>query len=98
VLRPVVIDGLVVALTNVLKHARARTVAVTVETDRHQVRLVVDDDGLGGAAATTHPGHGRLGMRERVHALGGHMADGPREVGYQVHVVIPLAPASGCAS
>jgi signal transduction histidine kinase len=85
------------ALTNVLKHARARTVNVTAEADRHQVRLVVNDDGLGCVALATNQGHGRLGMRERVRALGGQLQDGPREVGYEVRAVIPLATARDSA-
>ena len=81
------------ALTNVLKHSQARTIDVTVKADGNQVRLAVDDDGLGQAAAAGGQGHGRLGMRERVRALGGQVQDGPGAVGYGVRAVIPLVPA-----
>jgi signal transduction histidine kinase len=84
------------ALTNVLKHAHAGTVEVTATTNGRQLRLDIHDDGVGaGAAASTVDGHGRIGMRERVHALGGMFQDGPAERGYRVHAVIPLGATGG---
>ncbi|MGN6502380.1 MAG: sensor histidine kinase [Pseudolysinimonas sp.] len=56
------------ALTNVAKHAEATTASVTVSFDGG-VRLVIADDGRGGAVATE--GHGLAGLAERVHGLGG---------------------------
>ncbi|MCP6467944.1 ATP-binding protein, partial [Klebsiella pneumoniae] len=35
------------ALTNVLKHARAATVGVTVEQHPEEVRVIIEDDGIG---------------------------------------------------
>jgi signal transduction histidine kinase len=79
------------ALTNVIKHAQARAVELTVAADDHQLRLDVRDDGIG-AAEHDCDGHGRIGMRERVHALGGVFRDGPEPTGYAVHAAIPFGP------
>ncbi len=62
------------ALTNVARHARARRVWVALHGEAHELRLEVRDDGVGlpavnGAARPT--GIGLIGIRERVHALGG---------------------------
>jgi signal transduction histidine kinase len=81
------------ALTNVIKHAQARTVELTVAAEDDQLRLDVHDDGT---TTATDPasGHGRIGMRERVHAIGGVFHDGPEPTGYAVHAAIPLGPIS----
>jgi signal transduction histidine kinase len=83
------------ALTNVLKHAHAGTVEVTATADGRALHLDVRDDGIGtDLPANTDPpagtGHGRIGMRERVHAIGGVLQDGPARPGYRVRAVIPL--------
>jgi len=64
------------ALTNTIKHARARRIAVTLKTLPHMVRLFVLDDGAGfnpQADAQQREGIGLLGMEERIEALGGRM-------------------------
>jgi len=67
------------ALTNVALHApHASTVTLTVEDGPSQVRAIITDD-AGGAAAprpTTSGGHGLVGLRERVEALGGRFEAG----------------------
>ena len=77
------------ALTNVLKHAQAANVEVVVAVDDGHLRLGVRDDGVG-APDPPEYGHGRMGMRERVHALGGTLTDGPASTGYLVLATIPL--------
>lgn len=77
------------ALTNVLKHAQANAVDVRVTVGGDAVRLDVHDDGVGSSDPPPE-GHGRVGMRERVHALGGIVDDGPDERGYRVRVQLPL--------
>ena len=60
------------ALTNVAKYAQARTVAVALREEGAQVRVEVRDDGRGfDPARTRRGGHGLLGMRSRVEAVGG---------------------------
>jgi signal transduction histidine kinase len=59
------------SLTNAAKHAQASEVRVTVETDGHNVRLSIQDDGIGGADSGR--GSGLTGLADRVEALGGHL-------------------------
>ncbi|AGB23894.1 histidine kinase,GAF domain-containing protein [Mycobacterium sp. JS623] len=59
------------ALTNAAKHAQASEVTVTVEADAEQLRLLVKDDGVGGAGLGG--GSGLVGLKDRVEALGGHI-------------------------
>lgn len=67
-------------LTNAVRHAAARTVAIALnvaETDGGaEVQLILTDDGSGApveALERPHSGLGLLGMRDRVHALGGQI-------------------------
>jgi two-component system sensor histidine kinase DesK len=56
------------AVTNVIRHARARRCEVTLEHDETSVRLIVQDDGVGGEMTE---GVGLSGMRARMAAIGG---------------------------
>jgi signal transduction histidine kinase len=78
------------ALTNVVKHARARAATVTTAVRDGMLHLEVRDDGVGGADAT---GHGLVGMRDRVTALGGRLdIHSPPGAGTLVAAAFPLAP------
>ena len=84
------------ALTNALKHAGPTTAEVTVRRTPEAVHLSVVDSGRGAAAALVHdtPGHGLIGMRERVALYGGRLTAGARPGGgYAVEATIPLAPS-----
>jgi signal transduction histidine kinase len=59
------------ALTNTAKHARASVVDVTVDVADDMLRVLVCDDGSGGANPAT--GSGLVGLRDRVEALGGQV-------------------------
>ncbi|MEV0128523.1 AAA family ATPase [Dactylosporangium sp. NPDC050688] len=90
------------ALTNAAKHARASSVAVTVDIAGSVLRVTVRDDGAGGADFTR--GTGLLGLKDRVEALGGCITlDSPHGEGTRLAVEIPAArepgeqPASGPA-
>lgn len=67
------------ALTNVLKHARARNVSLTLLGDAREVVMVVEDDGVGFAPAelpygSTGKDHlGVSGMKERTALVGGEL-------------------------
>jgi signal transduction histidine kinase len=87
------------SLTNVCKHAGPTTVAVRLTYEPDALRILVDntaparppgpDTGPAGA------GHGLVGMRERVTALGGYLHAGPRpDGGYRVAAVLPLVAGS----
>ena len=69
------------ALTNTLRHARARQATVRVAHEGDTLVLVVTDDGAGTAAPTDSGGFGLLGMKERAESLGGHVAAGPQTSG-----------------
>ncbi len=58
------------AATNIHRHARARHVRIALSVADGHWRLVVEDDGRGGAI---RPGNGVDGMRERLQALGGSL-------------------------
>jgi signal transduction histidine kinase len=70
------------AITNVLKHAHATRVEVTVVYQADGVVLAVSDNGMGAterAGAST--GHGLIGMRERVELFNGEFASGSSSLG-----------------
>jgi signal transduction histidine kinase len=57
------------AITNVAKHASARGATVTVGADGHDLRVVVEDDGDGGARI--EPGGGLAGLEARIRSIDG---------------------------
>jgi signal transduction histidine kinase len=61
------------AVTNAVRHAEASNLWLQVTRDGEGVRLVARDDGPV-RRATSAPGSGLLGMRERVECLGGRLA------------------------
>ena len=82
------------ALTNVIRHAHAQHVGVTLTYLPSELQVTVMDDGT--AAASTNggsSGHGLVGMRERVAMFGGRLEAGPRTEGhgYRVDVLLPIA-------
>lgn len=89
------------ALTNVLRHAGAGRVVVTVARAGDDLRLEVVDDGSGGPASSPGPvpGSGIAGMRARAAGLGGDLEAGPDPAGgFAVRARLPLGPADGGAT
>ncbi len=79
------------ALTNVLKHARASSVVVTLAFRNSGLELEVVDDGAPLRRNAVVPGHGLVGMRERVALLGGELETGRRESGgFRVAARLPV--------
>jgi two-component system sensor histidine kinase DegS len=80
-------------LSNAIKHAKARTVKVSLEFARNVLLVVVKDDGIGFIPEQTQKGahYGILGMKERITLLSGtmqiHSAPGN---GTTVYFRIPL--------
>jgi signal transduction histidine kinase len=65
------------ALANVAKHSGATAVQVVVTQVADRLRVVVEDDGAGGAVQA--PGHGLAGLADRVRAVDGALTvDSPR--------------------
>jgi len=87
------------ALSNVLRHAEARTVDVGISIGSGGVRLEVRDDGRGPPGTSLEhlerQGHmGLAGMRERISALGGRVRFGGRPgAGASLEVLLPTEPA-----
>ncbi len=89
------------ALSNVARHAEARTVAIRLVVEGNEVILEVRDDGRGiptGADPRDleRNGHmGLAGMRERIRALGGTIQlDGNPSRGVRLLVRVPLPGTS----
>ena len=78
------------ALTNVAKYAGAMSAAVMLTVDHGRLRLLVRDDGAGGADPLK--GSGLRGLNDRVEALDGVLhVDSPPGLGTTVIAEIPLA-------
>lgn len=84
------------ALSNVIKHAPGTRVHVDVRQDAHQMRIEVHntEPATIGAGRTSSPGHGLIGMRERVAVFGGRLVAGPgHDGGFRVVATIPVVGA-----
>ncbi len=84
-------------LTNVIKHAQARQVVVTVKTTEHDLTVMVVDDGVGfdPALATRHDndmgGFGLFSIRQRISYLGGQLSIGSSgRRGSLITITIPV--------
>lgn len=74
------------ALTNAVKHARARELMVGIAHIEDRLRVEVRDDGVGGV----QPGAGIRGMSDRVRAHGGRLSvASPRGAGTSVIAELP---------
>lgn len=85
------------AITNVLRHARARRLAVTLACEGRAIALTVEDDGAGfdRARARITDSLGLRGMAERAALAGGRVEiDSARGRGTRVHAVFPLPRSS----
>ncbi|ADB35602.1 histidine kinase [Kribbella flavida DSM 17836] len=84
------------ALTNVTKHATARSADVRLTWERERVGIRIIDDGVGSHTPLEHsPGYGLIGLRERTTAVGGSFTAGPRpDGGFIVAAQLPL-PVAG---
>jgi signal transduction histidine kinase len=77
------------ALTNAAKHAQASVAQVEVRAQAGRLRLVVGDDGAGGADPAR--GSGLVGLGDRVQALGGTLTvHSPAGQGTRLLVDLPV--------
>ncbi|GAA4208172.1 hypothetical protein GCM10022220_24610 [Actinocatenispora rupis] len=84
------------AVTNVVRHAAPARCTVLVAATADGVRVEVADDGTRPVRTGHRPGHGLLGMRERVAMHGGTMTAGPRPGGgFTVTAHLPVPAAEG---
>jgi signal transduction histidine kinase len=78
------------ALANVAKHSGATACRVDVTCADGRLRVVVEDDGTGGAVLA--PGHGLAGLTDRLHAVDGELrVDSPRGGPTQLIGTLPCA-------
>lgn len=80
-------------LTNVARHAQARTVSVVLERRNGLVRVIVEDDGRGfdPGASTGRERLGLYGMQERAELLGGHLTvESAPGQGASIFVEVPV--------
>jgi signal transduction histidine kinase len=86
------------ALTNVARHAQARSVSVLVERRTQNVVAVIEDDGLGFDTGLIHgEGHlGLAGIRERAELLDGSLTiESNPGSGTSLYIQLPLAQYTG---
>jgi PAS domain S-box-containing protein len=77
------------ALTNVMKHAHAKSAKVMASVKERSLCIEVRDDGIGGADAD---GHGLVGVNDRVSALGGRLeVKSPAGDGTLLSATLPLS-------
>ena len=88
-------------ITNVLRHAQANRLVITIEVIEGEVCLTVADDGIGPPtrahlADQERGGHvGLVGMRERLVALGGRVnLDASPHGGARLSVTLPAAQSA----
>ena len=75
------------AVTNVVRHANARSCCLRLRQENGHCRLEVQDDGRGGHQLE---GNGLRGMRERVEAIGGRLERDTSE-GTKLMVTFPVS-------
>lgn len=76
------------SLHNIVKHAKAKNVCVTVKAD-DQLLLIVQDDGKGFEQIPGQPGNGIINMEHRAQFLKGKMWVANGE-GTAIHLELPL--------
>ena len=77
------------SLTNVRRHAKAATVAVSLRVNENNATLRVCDDGVGFDPATPVDGFGLRGMRNRAAQVGGTLSVHSGDNGTVVELEVP---------
>ena len=77
------------AITNAIRHGRARHVLIELSTSDSTLTVSIADDGSGFPAETA-PGSGLIGMQERAALLGGNLSIRTRDPGTEIRVEVPL--------
>ena len=77
-------------LTNIAKHAQAESATVSVTLVSNSARVVITDDGIGGADPAR--GSGLRGLADRIEALdGGLRIESPPQAGTRIEAQIPCS-------
>ena len=81
------------ALSNVVKHSDAKlaSVRLALSDDEKVLRIDVTDNGRGFDPKTTESGIGLIGMRERIHGIGGKLEiDTGDKAGTAIVIELPV--------
>lgn len=83
-------------LANVARHAGTTAQArLRIWRVGNEVEFELSDSGApGGLSGPGRPGHGLIGLRERVEVLGGRLQAGPAEHGWRLRASVPLIGAA----
>ena len=82
------------ALTNILKHAQATEVDVSLKHRNKQITLTISDNGRGMDDAPRSDGIGLIGIKERINLLGGSLKiDSRMDQGITITAVVPWSGA-----
>ncbi|MCC7178995.1 MAG: sensor histidine kinase [Acidobacteria bacterium] len=81
------------AVTNIVRHAGARHCTVSIAREGTAVRLVVQDDGVGGDVTA---GSGLTGMKRRIEVAGGTISWSGAQ-GVRLEAVVPVKGPEGAA-
>ena len=84
-------------LINIVKHAQAQSAKVSIQKDRNNIRIKVEDDGIGFDTTKIQyhvgkqSGFGLFSLQERLHYLGGQIEfKSKHRHGTRVSLVVPL--------
>ena len=81
------------ALTNAVKHGRAGHARLEIREDETEIRISVEDDGVGFDPSSRTSGFGLLGMRERVELFGGVLEiEAAPGRGTTIRAIVPVQP------
>jgi PAS domain S-box-containing protein len=82
-------------LTNVLRHANATHFSARLMFDAQGIRIELRDNGRGFDPEARHDGIGLLGMKERVHSMGGQLGiQSARGAGTVISIALPSTDTS----
>ena len=89
------VDGLLAwtvreAVTNVIRHSRARTCEIQVKRCRGRATVSIVDDGRGARVSPGPSGSGLAGLHERAVAADACLTAEPGEVGFRVALEVPI--------
>ena len=81
------------ALNNVVKHAGATRVDVTIVEAHGRIDMQIADDGVGLGGRRESTGFGLIGMQERIQLIGGSIEiGGPAGGGTEIRASVPVSP------
>lgn len=83
-------------LTNITKHAKARRLTISVVSEENNLRIDIEDDGIGFDKTLMTNRYGLAGMRERVQGLMGNMnIETALGSGTKIRITLPKRVAVG---